>query len=93
MSQHFNLIILFMTIFGASYFLLFEPDSDLAATLMTLAPLGWVAFFSIRFLKEWKNKKEEKKKTPKRDKTKVFKDPEDYLPNSQETSKEISQEK
>ncbi len=80
MKQNFNLIILFVTIFGASYFLLFEPDSSLAATLMALAPLGWVAFFSVRFVKEWKNKRIEKKENPKASKPKHFKDPEDFLP-------------
>ena len=80
MKQNLNIIILLSTIFGASYFLLFEPDSSLAATLMTLAPLGWVAFFCIRFIREWKNKKIEKKENPKELKPKHFKDPEDFLP-------------
>lgn len=78
MKKNLNIIILFATIFGASYFLLFEPDSSLAATLMTLAPLGWAALFSIRFLKEWRNRKEEKKLNPKTQK-KEFKAPEDFL--------------
>jgi len=79
-KQNFNIIILFATILGASYFLLFKPDSSLAATLMTLAPLGWVSLFSIRFLKEWKNKKIDKKLNPKPKGPRVFKDPEDFLP-------------
>jgi len=78
MKKNLNIIILFVTIIGASYFLLFEPDSSLAATLMTLAPLGWAALFSIRFLKERKNRKEERKFNPKSQK-KEFKAPEDYL--------------
>ena len=47
---------------------------------MTLAPLGWVSLFSIRFLKEWKNKKMDKKLNPKPKESRVFKDPEDFLP-------------
>ncbi len=81
-KKNLNIIILFTTIFGASYFLLFEPDSSLAATLMTLAPLGWVAFFSVRFVKEWKSKRIEKKLNPKSEKPKHFKDPEDFLPKN-----------
>ncbi len=46
--------ILFITIFSATYFLLFEPDSQVAITLMALAPLSWLGLFGIRFLSEKK---------------------------------------
>jgi len=46
---------------------------------MTLTPLSWLAFFAIRFLKEWKSKKMEKKENPNYIRKKEFKDPNDYL--------------
>ncbi len=50
---------------------------------MTLAPLGWVALFSIRFLKEWHNKKEAKKEekrlNPKSQRPKSFIDPDELI--------------
>lgn len=78
MKKNLNITILFGTIAGTSYFLLFEPDSTFATTLITLAPLGWAGLFGIRFLGERKKKKDERKLNPKSEK-KEFKAPEDYL--------------
>jgi len=83
MKNNLNIIILFTTITGASYFVLFEPDSSFAATLITLAPLGWAALFSIRFIKEWKKKKDETKLNPKSQK-KEFMAPEDFMKDRNE---------
>jgi len=49
--------VLFATIFGALYFLLFEPDSPIAITLIALAPLGWLGLFTVRFFSEKKKMK------------------------------------
>jgi hypothetical protein len=83
-KKNLNIIILLTTILGASYLLLFQPDSSVAATFMTLAPLGWVALFSLRFLKEFMSKREEKKLNPKEKRPQSFKDPEDFLPAKKE---------
>lgn len=76
-----QVIVLFGTIIGAMYFLLFQPDSPIAITLMALAPLSWFGLFGVRFFSEKKKKKEEGGEKAKR--PIGFVDPDELVKNSQ----------
>lgn len=81
-----QVVVLFGTIIGAMYFLLFQPDSPIAITLMALAPLSWLGLFSVRFFSEKKKKKEEGGERTKR--SVGFIDPDELVKNSQAKRKE-----
>jgi hypothetical protein len=71
--------VLFATIFGALYFLLFEPDSPVAIALMALAPLGWLGLFSVRFFSERKKLKRDDDNQDRKEKPKTFIDPDELI--------------
>ena len=75
-----QILVLFSTIIGAAYFLLFEPDSPVAVTLMALAPLSWLGLFGVRFFSEKKKVKLEGQQS--RDKGKKFIDPDALVEKS-----------
>lgn len=55
-----QIIVLALTIGGGVYFLHFDRDSQVAGLIAALAPLGWLALFSLRYFTEKKKKKAEK---------------------------------
>ena len=76
-----QILVLFVTIGGGIYFMVFEKDSPVALTLAALAPLGWVALFMLRFFTERKKRKEEEAIEGKPTRKK-FVDPNDLLQNN-----------
>lgn len=76
-----QILVFLITVFGASYFLVFQPDSQISLILIGLMPLGWLGLFGLRYFAEKKKAKEERKNEgessgPKR---KKFHDPTEYL--------------
>lgn len=79
-----QVIVFLATVLGASYFLVFQPDSQVSVFLIALMPLGWLGLFSLRFFAERKKNKEERKKEIAEGRViqkerKKFKDPTEYL--------------
>lgn len=64
MNAKANLVVLFGTILGASYLLLFSPDSEISVTLMALSPLAWLGLFMLRFFSEKKKRVSERENNP-----------------------------
>lgn len=73
-----QILVFLVTVSGGIYFLMFDKESPIAITLATLAPLGMLGLFLLRFLTERKKRKEEISESGPREKKK-FKDPNDLL--------------
>jgi len=73
-----QIIVLILTIGGGVYFLHFDRDSQVAGLLAALAPLGWLALFTLRYFTERKKKKTEVLEQGPKAKKK-FHDPSDFL--------------
>jgi hypothetical protein len=76
-----QVLVFLLTVIGASYFLIFQPDSQFSLVLIGLMPLGWLGLFALRYFAERKKSKEERLKNGdlKTKKRKKFHDPTEYL--------------
>jgi len=76
-----QVIVFLLTVVGASYFLIFKPDSQISIVLIALMPLGWLGLFALRYFAEREKSKEERQKNGDLDtkKRKKFHDPTEYL--------------
>ena len=74
-----------ITVFGASYFLLFKPNSQVTIALATIIPFGWTLLFLLRvyYHRKEQNKEKRASKFEKKDK-KIFHDPDEFIKSQRE---------